>query len=186
MEILENMNKKKTIVVNFYGGPGTGKSTICAGVFEELKWLGINCEMALEYAKDMVWEGSLNKFDNQLYIFAKQYHRTFRLLGKVDVILTDSPILMSLVYSKGKENLKLRELILDKYKELNNIDIFLRRKKKYNPKGRTQTFEGAKKLDKEILKVLKHSNAFSYFDAEKESINKITELIVRYGKLGKI
>lgn len=174
---------KKTIIVNFYGGPGTGKSTTCAGVFEELKWLGINCEMALEYAKDMVWEGSLNKFDNQLYIFAKQYHRTFRLLGKVDVILTDSPILMSMVYSKGKENEKLRELILGKYRELNNIDIFLKRKKKYNPKGRTQTLDGAKKIDKEILKVLMHSKAFSSFDAEKESVNKIVALIMRYGRL---
>ena len=45
---------KHTIVVNLIGGPGSGKSTTAAGLFYNLKKLGINCEMALEYAKDKV------------------------------------------------------------------------------------------------------------------------------------
>ena len=44
------------IVVNLFAGPGSGKSTTCAGVFAKLKLAGVNCEMALEYAKDKVWE----------------------------------------------------------------------------------------------------------------------------------
>ena len=43
------MNKQ--LIVNFFGGPSAGKSTICAHVFAELKWLNINCEIAPEFAK---------------------------------------------------------------------------------------------------------------------------------------
>jgi len=34
-----------TLVVNLYGGPGTGKSTTAAATFAELKMAGINCEL---------------------------------------------------------------------------------------------------------------------------------------------
>ena len=42
---------KKTLVINLFGGPGVGKSTLCASVFAKLKIMGIDCEMATEYAK---------------------------------------------------------------------------------------------------------------------------------------
>lgn len=48
--------KNKTIVINLIGGPGSGKSTLAAGLFYELKKLGFNAEMSLEFAKDKVWE----------------------------------------------------------------------------------------------------------------------------------
>lgn len=170
----------KTLVVNLYGGPGTGKSTICAGVFSKLKWAGVNCEMALEYAKGLVWEGSTNKFDNQVYIFSKQFHRIFILLDKVDVVITDCPILMSLVYSEGKENDRLRNLVVDKYKELNNMDIFLKRLKGYNPAGRLQTYEKAKELDDKIQMVLSvHSTEYAVLDGVQETEQKIVNMIIR-------
>lgn len=145
---------KKTLVVNFYGGPGTGKSTTCAKTFASLKEAGVNCEMALEYAKDKVWEGSLSVFDNQIYIFAKQHHRIFRLLGKVDVILTDCPLPMNLIYAKGPENKLLRDLAMERYHRMNNLDIFLVRKKAFNPAGRLQTEKQARALDMKLRGVL--------------------------------
>jgi adenylate kinase family enzyme len=68
----------KTLVVNLFAGPGSGKSTFCASVFAKLKILGIDSEMSLEYAKDIVWEESYQKLDHQIYIFGKQLHRLQR------------------------------------------------------------------------------------------------------------
>ncbi len=42
---------KKTIAINFYGGPGTGKSSMAAAIFSNLKNEGINAELVTEYAK---------------------------------------------------------------------------------------------------------------------------------------
>jgi hypothetical protein len=177
-EINAKKDMKKTLLVNFYGGPGTGKSTICAGVFSKLKWEKVNCEMALEYAKDMVWEGSFNKMDNQIYIFAKQFHRVFRLLGKVDVILTDSPLLLSLYY--GPNEVLFREFVVSEYQKLNNMDIFLQRMKDYNPAGRMQTLDEAKVIDDKLKTILDQNARGKYLNivGERESEETIANLIL--------
>ena len=59
---------------------------------------GVNAELVTEFAKDKVWEESKAVFQNQQYIFGKQYFRLTRLEGKVDVVVTDSPILLSAYY----------------------------------------------------------------------------------------
>ena len=48
----------KPIVVNLTGGPGSGKSTLCAQLFYILKSKNIDVEMATEYVKDLVFEES--------------------------------------------------------------------------------------------------------------------------------
>ena len=39
-------------MVNFYAGPGSGKSTMAAAIFSRLKWKDVNCELVTEFAKD--------------------------------------------------------------------------------------------------------------------------------------
>lgn len=138
-----------TIAVNLIGGPGAGKSTVCAEVFAKLKWRGVNCEMALEYAKDKVWEGSLDVLENQVYIFGKQQHRMARLRDKVDVIVTDSPLFMSIYYDATKNEM-LRGLVLSEMDMFRNLNYLLRRTKPYNPAGRMQTEDQAKAMDAEM------------------------------------
>ena len=146
---------KKTTVVNLFAGPGAGKSTFCAGVFASLKWLGVNCEMALEYAKDMVWQQSFDVLNNQLDVFGKQQNRLFRLNGKVDVIITDAQLINSLIYDAQKREqtrAAFVEMVLAEHWSYDNLNFFIERRKRYNPIGRLQTKTEAEQLDARISK----------------------------------
>ena len=146
--------KKETIFINLFGGPGTGKSTLCASIFASLKMKGIDCEMALEYAKDVVWEESFPKLKNQIYIFGKQHSRIFRLKGKVDVVITDSPLINSVVYN-SEDNKYLDDLVIHEFSKLKNMNYFLIRGTDYNPNGRAQNLEEAKMVDDKYKSILK-------------------------------
>lgn len=147
-----------SIVINFYGGPGSGKSTLAAGVFYELKQKGINCELAREYAKDIVWRGTEVILEDQIYVFAKQRRRIKDLENKVDVIVTDSPLMMSLIYGE-KESQWFKGLVTHENSKHNNLNMFVKRDpdRSYNPSGRYQTQEQAEALDKVMLEMLQQN-----------------------------
>ena len=128
------------LIVNLYGAPGAGKSTGAAYVFSQLKMHGINAELVTEFAKDKVWEESKAVFQNQAYIFGKQYFRISRVQDKVDVVITDSPILLSSFYANdevlGEE---FDALIMKVFNSYDSMNVFINRVKPYNPSGRFQT-----------------------------------------------
>ena len=172
--------KNKTIVVNLLGGPGACKSILRAEVFAELKWNGVEVEEALEYAKDRVWEGSFNVLENQLYIFGKQQHRMFRVRGKVNVIVTDSSLLNSIIYD-AKNDEDLRKVILNEFHKYDNVNIFLERDEaSYNPVGRMQTLEQSKEIDNQIKDMLKQYDIpYITMPAKRESRYTISEYILK-------
>ena len=157
--------RNMTLIVNLCGGPGCGKSTTAAGTFCELKQQGINCELVTEYAKDRVWDNHLDCLDDQIYMFGKQFHRIKRLIGKVDVIVTDAPLIMSIYYGANNTPVSFRQLVLDMHRSFDNLNIFLKRSKPYNPSGRLQTEEGAKEIDVELKGVL-DNHQVKYYDVD--------------------
>jgi hypothetical protein len=166
------------IVVNLFAGPGSGKSTTCAGVFAKLKLAGVNCEMALEYAKDKVWEESNKVLDDQIYVFGKQLHRIFRLKDKVDVVITDSPILLSIIYDKTG-NKYFSDLVLNQFNNFDNRNYFIERTTVYNPKGRLQTEDEAKEIDKVLLDLLKDCNIEYDSVGKNEAVDYIFNKIMK-------
>ena len=88
-----------TKVINFYGGPSAGKSTMAAQLFGIMKSKRLNVEMVPEFAKDLTWKKS-GCLDDQVYVFANQNHALYTLLGQVDYIITDSPLILGLHYAK--------------------------------------------------------------------------------------
>lgn len=144
---------KQTLVINLIGGPGSGKSTCASGIFYQLKKLGINCELALEFAKDKVWEESIKILDDQLYVFGKQYHKLFRLNGKVDVIITDSPLLISILYNKTPSEY-FDKLVVEQYHTFNNLLFFIKRAENYQTEGRLQTKDESMVLDYTMKHIL--------------------------------
>jgi hypothetical protein len=148
-----------TVVVNNYGGPGTGKSTTAAKVFAELKDRGQNAELVTEYVKGWAWEGRKPTGYDQFYLYAKQARREQILYGKVDFVVTDSPVVLCGVYAslygtpgQAEAMHKLVQLHLDEASDngVEHVHVFLRRTKAYNPVGRFQTEEQAREIDDAI------------------------------------
>ncbi len=147
------------IVVNMFGVPGAGKSTGAAYTFAKLKMMGINAELISEFAKDKVWEENKTVFENQAYIFGKQSFRQSRCDGKVDVLITDSPLPLSIMYNKDKrltENFNLS--VMDVFNSYDNLNFLITRVKPYNPKGRHQTEAESDALGKDVINLLNTRN----------------------------
>ena len=147
------------LVVNLFAGPGTGKSTFATRLFSELKVADINSEYVSEYAKSVVWSGDLAKLSDQLYITAKQHQQLFRLNGKVDVAVSDSPLLLGVHYATpyylgGTYTAMVREL----FNQYDNLNIRLIRKKPYRAAGRLQTEEEARGIDRAVQIMLETEN----------------------------
>lgn len=170
---------KNTIVVNLFGGPGISKSTTAAGVFSLLKLHGVDCELVTEFAKDLTWEERQKTLRNQIYIFGKQHHKLWRLNKAVDVIITDSPLLLGLIYDT-EYNEELRNLIIKTFKTYNNMNFLLKRVKPYNPNGRSQTKDEAIALDHKIKTMLEFQASVPYtlFSGDHRAINYISSNVL--------
>lgn len=149
----------RTIVIDCYGGPGTGKSTSAAFLYYLLKKRGYNAELVREYVKDWAWEKrNIGDFD-QFYFMGKQIRKESMLYGKVDFIVTDSPIAMNYYYAMKytpesvanavRASVKAYYELAAKQRHV-HIHAFLKREKPYSPAGRYQTEEEAKAMDVEL------------------------------------
>ena len=168
------------IVVNLFGCPGAGKSTGAAYIFSQLKNAGVNAELVTEFAKDKVWEESKEVFNNQAYLFGKQYFRMSRCHNKVDVIVTDSPLLLSILYNNndvlGED---FNNVVYKVFKSYDNMNYLLTRDKPYNPVGRFQTEEESDNLKPKLEAILhKYHIGYSKEKGNMSSYDSIVEQVL--------
>lgn len=170
---------KKPIVVNLFGGPGVGKSTGAAYVFSILKMKGINCELVPEFAKDKTWEHNTLALSNQAYVFGKQCYRISRCASQVDVIVTDSPLLLSVIYNNDLGE-TFNKMVLEVFNSYNNLNFMLQRTKPYNPIGRSQTEEESDQLSYDIQSILLENNIdFTHITGNIDGYNEIIEIVMK-------
>lgn len=120
---------------------GSGKSTVASYLFAEMKAKGIEVELVTEVAKDLVWDEDYKRLNNQVYVFSTQLQRVDRLIGKVEYIITDSPLLMQVGYYKQR-NLPapkhFKKLCIAYNKRYDNINIWLKDNKELSQIGRAE------------------------------------------------
>lgn len=128
---------KNTLIVNLFAGSWCGKSG-AAWLFSQLKMKGVDCKYVGEFANDKVWENNDEVFKCQFYVTVKQAFKISRYFGKVDVIITDSPIAIGAQYTESE---KLADAILEEFNkyEIYNYNVLLKRTKPYNPNVLHQT-----------------------------------------------
>lgn len=146
----------KTYVINLIAEPSAGKSTLASELFAKMKWLGYEVELVSEYAKELVWEQRNETMKNEVYLFGKQHHRLFRLKEKVKFIITDRPLILSILYNNiyGDKSQEFTNLVKHEVNKFNNINFLLKRTKPYNPNGRNQSENEAREFGKIINDLL--------------------------------
>lgn len=181
---------KKSKIINIFGGPCSGKSTITSGLFYELKKRHITCDNPYEFPKQVAWESNKSQIKDQLFIFANQHRGIVRAYGKVDYIILDSPILLSLAYKTGYSNEypaslysnKFDEMVIDIFNSYDNINIFLERPNNFQDEGRFQDMKESLMFDNKIKKIL-DDNKIEYINLKvnentvKNIINLIIEMV---------
>ncbi len=174
------------IVINFFGGPDSGKTTQATGIFHAMKKDGMNVEIVNEFAKMCVWEKNFEMLEDQLYVMAKQNRSVMRLEGQVDICITDSPILLSSIYRDAygtpKYSDHIDELALECYNRNDNINFMMKRStKNYDETGRAQSIDGAIQIDNKLYKMLEHNSLqFCHLLPDDQSIDVAYKYIKRW------
>ncbi len=156
-----------TIVINLFGGPGCGKSQAASELFSLMKKQHKQVEYVQEYCKSWAWQGKEIGDLDQLYFLGKQSHYEARLYGKVDYIITDSPILLAGIYQdfkSGREHRYTGEAAkaFMQHAESNGVyykNYFLERAFPFDPNGRWESQEEAEQIDGFILAYLSEAKA---------------------------
>lgn len=137
------------VIVNLYGGPGVGKSTLAATLFAHFKRAGYKCEMSRERAKELLYEGR-DLARCQMLITATQYQHLKDLeAAGTELAICDGPLRLSLAYAKGLPFYEhFRSVVNDLCAEFTNVDVLVRRAVAYQTHGRVQGNEAeARALD---------------------------------------
>lgn len=168
------------LVVNLFGVPGAGKSTGAAYIFAKLKLSGINAELINEFAKEKVWENNAEVFKNQAYLFGKQSYKMSRCKDKVDVIVTDSPLPLSIFYNNDSVlGEAFNTTVMNVFNSYNNLNFLINRAKPYNPAGRHQSEEESNELKAPLVELLKNRNIkYNEYNGTEPDYNVIVNYVL--------
>jgi len=151
---------RRTKIINIIGGPGAGKTTMAAGIFESMKKKHMFAEYVQEYAKKLVILEDFESLNNQYMVSLKQY-RLFKLMvGRVDYIITDGPLFHGLYYNRNNpdntsDRDKTEAKILELIAGFDNINVVIQRSDfEFETVGRMQTLEESKEIDKAMVEIL--------------------------------
>lgn len=178
-------------IINLFSGPGAGKSSIAAGLIHELKKKHISCDAPYEFPKILAWDNNGEAIKDQLYVIANQHRGIAKSYNKVDYIVVDSPILLSLVYKNyyikdetdypsclyGNE---FDDMILSVHRYYDNLNILLIRSNEsvHNEKERYQDLTQSIDIDNKIRMMLDKNNVpYIEVSVDEDPIQQILKLI---------
>jgi hypothetical protein len=149
-------------VVNLFGPPGVGKSTVRSGVFWLMKSVGLSVEEVSEYAKYLVLTGRTWQLEReQLYLLSKQHHKQLILAGQYEYAVTDSPLLLSDFYAPKPYFREFAGLVAQAFQSFENINFYLTRdlaEGHFEATGRLHDRDQAQEVDRQMRQFLADRN----------------------------
>ena len=175
-------------LINLFGGPGIGKSSIASGLTYKLKKKHITCDNPYEFPKLLAWDENHSAIRDQLYVLANQHRGIVKSYGKVDYIILDSPILLSLTYKNYYKSNQypatlygdtFDKLVLETFNQYENINILLERGEgNHNEKERYQSLDESMELDKAIeLSMISNNIPYYVVKVGKNTVKDILKIL---------
>ena len=178
-------------IINLFAGPGTGKTSIAAGVLYELKKRHISCDAPYEFPKVLAWDDNQSAIKDQLYVLANQHRGIVQSFGKVEYIVMDSPILLSLIYKNYYNGTEypsslytelFDKMVLDIHSQYENLNIVLKRGMGvFNKTERYQDLGQSIELDYMIMDTL-DKNKIPYIELEVDE-NTVNRILIMIGEI---
>lgn len=86
--------------INFYGGPGSGKSTAALYTAAKFKKLGYRAELAREFVKHWTYYKRIPTAWDQVHIFGQQIQEESILLeNDIDIAIVECPLVVGVWYA---------------------------------------------------------------------------------------
>ncbi len=137
--------------------------------------------MVTEVAKDLVWEGRDVALGNQAYVFGRQVQRLERLRGRVDVVITDSPILLSAIYASEDYPEEWESVVVKLWKRYDNRVAFLERGPWFDDRGRVHNLDASIEIDRRIAVLLdKHGITYTQVDHGYQDLDHVLDRAMQY------
>ena len=143
---IDIVKMKRGKLIQIFGPPASGKSTLAAEVHTELKKKGINSIFVSEVCTDFIAEyGVPNSPSDQMVIFYKQLNREKMFLESKDYIICDSSSILNYFYFRSlfsselsnKDIACINHIQKEILKHINTIDMVF-----YVPPIDTDTKDG--------------------------------------------
>ncbi len=127
--------------INFYGGPGAGKSTLAHHVTTIFKKRGCRAEMAREFVKHWTYYNRVPTAWDQVHIFGQQIQEESILLENgIDYVIAECPLVLGAWYAESLDHelgMNLLKLARQFDEEFPAIHIYLDRGNlEFDPVGR--------------------------------------------------
>lgn len=184
----------KPLLIDFYGGPSSGKSTTSLALTSLLKiyldqYSGSTkrVEYVSEAAKSHVWESGTLMLGNQARLFGEQYRRLHMLADKVDIIVSDSPLWLCEHY--GRRDLYPQpawaEVIRAHYAAFQTLPILVNRVGRFETSGRVHDEAASTEAHTAIAAIARreYGDALVEMDADVRTPFRLIELLAQRGHI---
>ena len=180
------------LIINLWGGPGAGKTTIAADLFVRLRrHTCANVELVGEFAKDLCFEDAKSNLQDQVYLLGQQWHRIWRLDQRgVDVAISDSPLGIGIPYIRKRKPDYYDQyvaLVHALYNEYLTSNIFVERDVYAHSGYKGKTKHGAyapwlQDLDRQIREVANpiHTVQFNSMDVGHSLFTYVLPMVLGY------
>lgn len=152
------------MLVNMFGAPSSGKSTIAANVFARLKTNGIPAEFISERAREVIAKFKFKKIktmsdEMQLEILEAQYHAETYFKHSTDYpVIADSSTLLTLAYGTDtffqKYGDRVKQLVNNMVSEMDLVFYLPLRDSVQDDPNRIHNYEQCLEVDTKIRNIL--------------------------------